>query len=120
MLEIHKIEDNNTKQNLISNYNSELEPSDLFIGVYINNKVEEFIAYTICDKSTIIKYISNNTGDFQIVLGAVKTLLFLSDLQSVDEIILPLNYERISKALGFKNNNTHYKLNLSEYSSKCK
>ena len=63
--------------------------------------------------------VSDKSGDFQITIGLIKTLIFYVDLAMLERLILPLKYDRIAKAIGFVQTDSAYELKMSEYQKKC-
>ena len=119
MLKISKIMDVNLLIPIADKFKFELSDDDLYITATIDEVVQEFLCYSIKDKSVIIKFITDNTNDFQLILGIVKTLLFTSDVCKLEKIVLPLKYKRIATALGFVQKENCFTLLLSEYKKQC-
>ena len=119
MIGIHKINDSETISDIVSEYNLKYDKKDLFLGVYSGSQIKEFTQYFITGNILTIKYLSDNTGDFSLIDGLMKTLLFLCDTVNTKKIIMPVSYDRAAKAIGFKLIGQRYELELDNYSNKC-
>lgn len=119
MLEIHIIKDDETVKHLATEANIEYNNNDIYLGVYIDDKIAEYLCYRQFDKTYTVIYVSDKTNDFQLIYGLAKTLIFLADMRMMEKVTLPLNYERIAKAIGFDMDDGVYQLKISDYQSKC-
>lgn len=119
MLEIHKIKDVEAIKQLASEINIDYNEDDIYIGAISDGEITEFLCYKQIDSSFTVFYISDKTGDFQLILGLVKTLVFLADIGKIEKVVLPLHYERAAIAVGFTANDSVYELYLSDYQNKC-
>lgn len=119
MLEIHKINEIEIIKRLETEINLEYNKNNIFLGVYIDGEVKEYLCYRQSDDSFTVLYVSDNTKDFQLIFGLVKTLVFLADMAMAEYVVLPLFYDRIAKAVGFDKTPDNYILKISEYHEKC-
>ena len=119
MLEIHKIKDTEIIKQLATEQHIEYNNSDLFLGAFVDGELSEYIYYKKITDGFIIVSISDRTNDFQIILGLVKTLIFYVDLERLYKLYLPLEYDRIAKAIGFVKKDNAFELNLFDYQKKC-
>lgn len=119
MLEIHKIIDTEIIKQLETELEIEYNDKDLFLGAFIDGELVEYVYYKSMQDGFIIISISNKSNDFQIILGLIKTLIFYVDLARLYKLYLPLEYERVAKAIGFTQNDNLYELNLFDYQKKC-
>jgi len=119
MLEIHKIKDDEKIKQLANDANIEYNKNDLYLASIQNDSIVEFMCYKQINNKYVVVYISDNSNDFQIIYGLVKTLLFLADLAHVDAVTLPVFYDRVAKAIGFTPAESNYEMKLIDYQSKC-
>lgn len=119
MIEIHKLKDIETIKQLANDSGIEYNEKDLYIASVQDDSIAEFVCYKQIENRYIVIHISNNSNDFQIVFGLIKTLLFFADLGRIDAVTLPLCYERVAKAIGFTLTNSIYEMKLVDYQSKC-
>lgn len=119
MIEIHKITDSKIISDLEEKYDLKNADASLFLGVFSNSEILEFIQYTLEDSYLNIEYISDNTNDFFLTDGLMKTLLFKCDTAKTEKIILPAKYSRIAAALGFDKKKNSYELRLDNYNNHC-
>ena len=119
MLEIHKINDIETINKLANESNIEYTDKDVFIASIQNDLVVDFLCYKQIDNTYSVIYISDKSNDFQIILGLVKTLLFLADLARIECVTLPIYYERAAKAIGFTLTEDYFEMKLVDYQAKC-
>lgn len=119
MLEIHKIKDIDVIKQLAKASQIEYTEDSVFLASYENDEIVDFLCYKQIDNQYICLYISDISSDFQIILGLVKTLIFLADIARIDSVSLPLYYERAAKAIGFTLKDGVYEMKLSDYQNKC-
>ena len=119
MIEIHKITDDLLKNELSEKCNIVYDKDKVYLGVFEHDELLEYAVYMLNDELSVIEYISNQTNEFSLLHGLMKTLIFLSDIGRVKTIILPIEYTRIAKALAFKNCGDNYALNLGDYQKTC-
>ena len=91
----------------------------MFIGAFVDGELCEYVYYKKTEDGFSIIDVSDKSGDFQIIIGLIKTLIFYVDLAMLERLILPLRYERIAKAIGFAKTDKAYELKLLEYQKKC-
>ena len=119
MLEIHKIMDDEIIKKLASELEIDYNDSDLFLGAFVDGELKEYVYYKKADDGYIIIDITDKSDDFQIILGLVKTLIFYVDLAMLNKLYLPFKFERVAKAIGFKQMHSLFELDLYEYQKKC-
>ncbi len=119
MLEIHKIKDDEIIKQLASELEIDYNINDMFLGAFVSGELKEYVYYKKSDDGYIIIDISDKSDDFQIILGLVKTMIFYVDLAMLNKLYLPLRFERVAKAVGFKQADSLYELDLLEYHKKC-
>lgn len=119
MIEINKITDSKITSGLEKKYDLKNADASLFLGAFSNSEILEFIQYTLKDNHLNIEYISDNTNDFFLTDGLMKTLLFKCDTSKTEKIILPVKYSRVAAALGFDKKKNSYELRLDNYNNHC-
>lgn len=119
MIEIHKINDVEIIKSLAINDKFDYNDKNVYLGVFCDNEVIEYLCYEHNDNDYNIISISDKSGDFQLILGLVKTLIFLGDIGKKETIFLPLEYERVAKSIGFDMKDAAYELKINEYHTKC-
>lgn len=119
MLEIHKIKDTEIIKQLATEIKIEYNENDFYLGAIVDGDIAEYLCYKQVDSAYVVMHISDKTGDFQLILGLVKTLVFLADLGRMERVTLPLFYERAAKAVGFSECDSVYELKLADYQNKC-
>lgn len=119
MIQIHKVKDEKTIKKLATDSDIEYNENVGCVAVFENEQIIEYLLYTEQKTAYNINYISNQTGDFELILGVIKTLLFLADLGKIESINLQKNYDRVAKAIGFEQDEDFYILKLKDYHKKC-
>ncbi len=118
MLSIKKITDKKIITELNDRYNLVTESDRLYLGAVSNNQIIEFIQYELCDDTLYVDYISNISGDFSVIYGLIKSLLFACDINIIKKIVLPNEYSLLAESLGFEKKPDSYVLLLENYSNK--
>lgn len=118
MLSIKKITDKKIITELNDRYNLVTESDRLYLGAVSNNQIIEFIQYELCDDTLYVDYISNISGDFSVIDGLIKSLLFACDINIIKKIVLPNEYSLLAESLGFEKKPDSYVLLLENYSNK--
>ena len=118
MLSIKKITDKKIITELNDRYNLVTESDRLYLGAVSNNQIIEFIQYELCDDTLYVDYISNISGDFSVIDGLIKSLLFACDINIIKKIVLPDEYSLLAESLGFEKKPDSYVLLLENYSNK--
>lgn len=118
MLSIKKITDKKIITELNDRYNLVTESDRLYLGAVSNNQIIEFIQYELCDDTLYVDYISNISGDFSVIDGLIKSLLFACDINIIKKIVLPNEYSLLAESLGFEKKPDCYVLLLENYSNK--
>ena len=119
MLSIKKIKDNKTISALTNNFKLDNDTKYLYMGAVSDNSVVEFIQYEICNDKLIIVYVSDISGDFSILDGLFKSLLFACDTAKIKSVVLPDKYPLLAKDIGFEKMSGGYVLSIENYSNKC-
>lgn len=119
MIQIHKITNIETVKTLAKKNNIEYTVFHNAVAVYDGDKILEYLIYNQNNNIIAIDFISNQNNDFQLILGVLKTLLFLADLSKVTHVTLPSQYKREAIAIGFEINESNYLLKLEDYQKKC-
>lgn len=119
MIQIHKVNDIETVKTLAKNNNIEYTLCHNAVAVFDGDKILEYLIYCQNENVIDIEYISNQNNDFQLILGVLKTLLFLADLSMVSHVTMPLEYKRQAISIGFEENVSNYQLKLEDYQNKC-
>lgn len=119
MIQIHKIDNTEIIKSLALKDNFVYNKKNTYLGVFSDEEVVEYLCYSCDGKKYTILSISDKSGDFQLILGLVKTLIFLADIGMIELITMPLKYGRISKAIGFDTQEDFYELKINEYHAKC-
>lgn len=122
MIEIRKVKDNKTVEELKNNFGLDISLDDEIVALFDSDKVLEIMMYSLSKEYYTIKFVSNINNDFSLLDGLMKTVIFYADLACVRYLRINKDFKHFAQIMNFTEKEDYFEFdiyNADKHSCNC-